>query len=135
MEWEKLRRLKFSDDEITQLDREAEAEAAFIQREEGKNRMMTYLMAGVYKHYKGGYYQLIGVGAHSETDERLVAYISIKPPAGSPPLPGPRIRLRPVTMWDELVKDPFYGNLVPRFKYVGFEIPADDNTAALPEVP
>lgn len=99
--------------------------------------MMTYLMAGVYRHYKGGYYQVLGVGAHSETDERMVVYVSVKPAPGFKALPGPRIRLRPVTMWDELVTDGS-GARVPRFKYVGFEIPNETELAddtKLPEVP
>ena len=27
-----------------------------------------------YKHYKGGIYTVIGIGLHTETEERLVAY-------------------------------------------------------------
>jgi hypothetical protein len=30
------------------------------------------MQAGIYKHYKGGYYQVLGLGAHSETDEKMV---------------------------------------------------------------
>ena len=33
--------------------------------------------AGIYKHYKGGYYQVLGVAAHSETDEMMVVYVSL----------------------------------------------------------
>jgi hypothetical protein len=87
----------------------------------GKENVM--LMTGIYKHYKGGYYQVLGIGAHSETDERLVAYVSVLPAPGTPHLPGPRMRLRPVHMWDELVTWPD-GTTGPRFKYVGQEIPA-----------
>jgi len=101
------------------------------------------LMAGVYKHYKGGYYQALGIGAHSETGEHMVVYISVRP-AGFihlPPLPGPRIRLRPVALWEDLVTwtdgstfrfiEPGQLQLSkttmgPRFKYVGLEIPIED---------
>ena len=110
------------------------------------------LMAGVYKHYKGGYYQALGIGAHSETGEQMVVYISVRP-AGFihlPPLPGPRIRLRPVALWEDLVTwtdgstfrhqseegIPAHRTwpianlekttLGPRFKYVGLEIPIED---------
>ena len=94
------------------------------------------LMAGIYRHYKGGYYQVLGLAAHSETDERLVVYISVLPPEGSPPLPGPRLRVRPEAMWNELVKDLDCGEghqdapLVPRFKYVGSEIPTEESPAS-----
>ncbi len=30
---------------------------------------MQELQPGLYRHYKGGYYQVIGVARHSETDE------------------------------------------------------------------
>jgi hypothetical protein len=29
---------------------------------------------GRYRHYKGNYYEVIGIARHSETDERLVVY-------------------------------------------------------------
>lgn len=83
------------------------------------------LKAGIYQHYKGGFYQALGVGAHSETDERMVVYVSVFPVPGEPPLPGPRIRLRPAAMWDESVTWPD-GSTGPRFKYVGEEIPGTE---------
>jgi hypothetical protein len=33
---------------------------------------MQGLHPGLYRHYKGGNYQVIGVARHSETDEQLV---------------------------------------------------------------
>ncbi len=35
---------------------------------------MQELQPGLYRHYKGGTYQVIGVARHSETDEQLVVY-------------------------------------------------------------
>lgn len=35
---------------------------------------MTDLKSGIYKHYKGNEYEVIGVSRHSETEELLVVY-------------------------------------------------------------
>ena len=43
--------------------------------------MVCGLTAGVYRHYKGNLYDVIGVATHSETGERLVVY---RPPYGEP---------------------------------------------------
>lgn len=32
------------------------------------------VVGGLYKHQKGGVYRLIGIGCHTETEEKLVAY-------------------------------------------------------------
>lgn len=74
------------------------------------------MKAGVYRHYKGGLYQVIGVGQQTETSEILVVYIALS----GANLPGPRIRLRPVAMFNEIVKWPD-GESKPRFVYVGDE--------------
>lgn len=82
---------------------------------------MDHLKSGIYQHYKGGYYQVLGLGAHSETNEHMVIYISVHP-TSSLPLPGPRIRIRPAHLWDDLVTWPDK-TTKPRFVYVGLEIP------------
>lgn len=41
--------------------------------------MVGMELAGVYRHFKGGIYEAIGVARHSETEEELVVYRS---PAG-----------------------------------------------------
>jgi len=74
------------------------------------------LLCGIYKHYKGGLYQVLGVGAHTETDERFVVYISLT----GADLPGPRLRVRPLTMFFDKVEWPS-GEHAPRFRYVGIE--------------
>jgi hypothetical protein len=51
---------------------------------------MTELRSGVYRHYKGDHYQLIGVGEHTETHEPMVVYVALHA------RPGPRIRIRPL---------------------------------------
>jgi hypothetical protein len=72
------------------------------------------LKAGVYKHYKGGLYLALGVARHSETNEKLVAYI----PLGVKD--GPRIIVRPYSMFFEEVT--IDGVTKPRFIHIGEEV-------------
>jgi hypothetical protein len=78
------------------------------------------LPSGIWKHWRGGFYQVIGVGQHTETKEHMVVYVSLT----GAHLPGPRVRVRPLTGPE--------GFMVPpeghewRFKYIGNEIPAED---------
>jgi hypothetical protein len=72
---------------------------------------------GIYKHYKGGLYQVLGVAAHSETDERMVVYVSLT----GADLPGPRLRVRPLSLWVDFVDWPI-GPPGPRFVHVGDEL-------------
>jgi hypothetical protein len=72
---------------------------------------MPELKAGVYKHYKGGLYLVLGVARHSETEEKLVAYV----PLGV--LAMPRIVVRPYKMFfDNVTTD---GKKKQRFSYIG----------------
>ena len=60
---------------------------------------------GVYRHFKGNYYELLGVARHSETLEELVVYRALYGTRG--------LWVRPLSMWNETVmKD---GKPVPRF--------------------
>jgi cyclomaltodextrinase / maltogenic alpha-amylase / neopullulanase len=64
---------------------------------------------GEYEHYKGGRYQILGVGRHSEDHKlELVAYQSLE---------NGNIWFRPLPMFLENVE--VNGRLVPRFKLVG----------------
>jgi hypothetical protein len=64
------------------------------------------LKEGLYRHYKGTYYDVIGVAKHSETLEEVVVYR---------PLYGERgLWVRPLEMFDG-----FTENGVKRFVYVG----------------
>jgi hypothetical protein len=76
-----------------------------------------YIEAGIWEHYKGGRYLVLGVGAHTETQERLIFYVAIS----DPHRPGPALWVRPIAMWHELVPHPETGEPVPRFRYVGLE--------------
>lgn len=63
---------------------------------------------GLYRHYKGNLYEVIGVATHSETMEQLVVYRALYGERG--------LWVRPLRMFDEtIVKD---GKSVKRFEYV-----------------
>jgi hypothetical protein len=72
---------------------------------------MNELQAGIYKHYKGGMYLLLGVGRHSETDEKFVVYVPLGVKKGA------RIVLRPYEMFFENVV--VKGITKPRFVFIG----------------
>jgi len=64
------------------------------------------IVAGKYRHFKGGEYEVIGIATHSETHEPLVVYR---------PLYGEmNLWCRPAAMFAEQVE--FEGQLVDRFQ-------------------
>lgn len=64
-------------------------------------------MIGIWKHYKGGIYHVIGTGKHTETEEDFVIYESA----------DGRVWLRPKAMFlEEIEVD---GMKVKRFEYIG----------------
>lgn len=67
---------------------------------------MHVLQPGLYRHYKGGNYQVIGVARHSETDEQLVVYRCL--------CDNDSLWVRPLTMFFETVL--IDGRTVPRFE-------------------
>jgi hypothetical protein len=73
------------------------------------------VIPGVYEHYKGNKYLVLGTAAHSETLERLVVYVPLYDS------PGPRLWVRPRAMFLESVL--LDGAQVPRFRYLGQETP------------
>lgn len=64
------------------------------------------LEKGLYRHYKGKYYEVIGVAKHSETGETLVVYRPLYGEQG--------LWVRPFEMFDETLT-----NGVKRFTYCG----------------
>jgi hypothetical protein len=66
---------------------------------------------GLYEHYKGNKYQVLGVGCHTETNEYFVVYRSLSEHAGKPD-----IWIRPYTMFMEDVE--IKGAKVPRFRKI-----------------
>ena len=65
--------------------------------------------AGRYRHYKGQFYQVIGVARHTETEEELVVYQALYGERG--------LWVRPKAMFFEQVV--VEGRAVPRFERVG----------------
>lgn len=67
------------------------------------------MKAGVYRHYKGHLYLVLGIARQTETDEELVIYVPLYelPGAGLP------LQARPRKIWDEQVEGK------ARFEFVG----------------
>lgn len=69
---------------------------------------MTELKPGLYQHYKGNFYQVIGLCRHSETLEVLVTYQALYGDHG--------LWVRPVDLFLGLVEE--NGEHIPRFKFI-----------------
>jgi cyclomaltodextrinase / maltogenic alpha-amylase / neopullulanase len=65
---------------------------------------------GIYKHYKGGLYILIGVAKHSETLEKLVVYEHLGEKTKG------QLWVRPLEMF--MGKVEIDGKVIPRFEYI-----------------
>ncbi len=70
---------------------------------------MTEIKKGIYRHYKGNTYEVIGVASHSETLEPMVVYRALYGEHG--------LWVRPASMWNEEVE--VNGKKVRRFEYTG----------------
>jgi len=69
---------------------------------------MNEIKLGVYKHYKGNEYLVLGIANHSETLEKMVVYQALYGEY--------KIWVRPIEMWNEEVE--VNGIKVPRFKFI-----------------
>lgn len=65
---------------------------------------------GIYRHFKGMEYRVIGVGKHSETLEPMVVYEALYPN------PESKLWVRPLAMFTEEVERD--GHREPRFTFV-----------------
>ncbi|MBX3486700.1 MAG: DUF1653 domain-containing protein [Candidatus Paracaedibacteraceae bacterium] len=63
---------------------------------------------GIYQHYSGKLYQVIGIARHSETLEELVVYQCLYGSYG--------LWIRPRAMFEEVIENK--GEPQPRFKYI-----------------
>ena len=77
---------------------------------------------GIYRHFKGGLYEVLGIARHSETEEHLVIY---RPVTGDGTWWA-----RPRDMFREIV--PFNGDLVPRFQRIESESRDNGSGGSLP---
>ena len=69
------------------------------------------LQPGLYRHYKGQQYRVIGVARHSETEEELVVYQALYGEFG--------LWVRPLSMFTETVQ--VDGEQIARFALVSVE--------------
>ena len=76
---------------------------------------------GIYRHYKGNLYEVIGFANHSETLEKMVIYKALYDKG--------EVWVRPIGMWDEIVL--CNGNSVPRFEYIEDKITIESSCGAV----
>lgn len=75
---------------------------------------MATVKPGKYQHYKGKFYEVIGVAHHSETLEELVVYRALY---DTEDFGKNALWVRPKKMFLEKVT--VDGKKIPRFKYLG----------------
>ena len=63
------------------------------------------IQPGIYRHFKGNRYEVIGMACHSETMEPMVVYRALYGEYS--------LWVRPAAMWNEIVETPNYKG--PRF--------------------
>lgn len=68
----------------------------------------TEIPSGLYQHYKGNKYVVLGTARHSETLEELVVYVTLYENSEGP------VWVRPLAMFTGTVE--VDGKTVPRFK-------------------
>jgi hypothetical protein len=79
-----------------------------MENTEIKEEDMIPFRSGIYRHFKGGMYSVLGVAQHTETGEYLVVYL--------PTDHASLFWVRPLSMFTEEVE--YNGVIVPRFEFV-----------------
>jgi len=70
--------------------------------------MNEAVVQGKYRHYKGNEYEVLGIGTHTETDEKLVIYKALYGEGA--------IWVRPLAMFQETVE--VNGKIQARFEKI-----------------
>lgn len=70
--------------------------------------MLQKIKNGVYRHYKGNKYEVIGMATHSETLEEMVIYKALYDDG--------KVWVRPAAMWNEEIT--INGKSVKRFQII-----------------
>jgi len=70
------------------------------------------IQLGIYEHYKGKRYEVVGEAVHSETSESMVIYKALY----QGDFPEGTLWVRPLGMFQENVV--FDGKSLPRFRYL-----------------
>ena len=73
-----------------------------------ENNNFSSVAQGIYRHYKGNFYQVLHTAQHSETEESLVVYRCLYGEYG--------VWVRPLTMFTETVE--VDGKEIPRFELI-----------------
>ena len=74
-----------------------------------KGDFIKMIKHGIYRHFKGNKYEVIGTAKHSETLEEMVVYRALYGEFG--------LWVRPASMWEETVERD--GKTYQRFTYIG----------------
>jgi hypothetical protein len=74
-----------------------------------ENKTMNSIPLGLYRHYKGNQYEVLGFAKHSETLEDMVVYKALYGERGT--------WVRPLSMWENPID--VGGKAVKRFEYIG----------------
>jgi len=82
-----------------------------------KKPVLRLLPCGVYRHYKGNFYLVLGLACHSETEELHVVYTRLYARAGYP------FWIRPLENFTGSATTA-KGKKVKRFTFVGVQEPA-----------
>ena len=75
------------------------------------NEIKNNIKNGIYQHYKGNKYEVIGIAKHSETLEDLVVYRALYDNKVS------QLWVRPLKIFAETIEND--GKEIERFKYIG----------------
>ncbi len=83
----------------------SDSRMGMTKQTERRGRVAQTVTPGRYRHYKGNYYEVIGVARHSETEEELVVYRCL--------YGDHSLWVRPLAMFTETVA--VDGRTLPRF--------------------